>query len=225
MRTKIIASIGTVFVLSGCAIKPVVLSTETLRETIRSDMERLSQHRDQITAPISLDEAIARSVRNNRDRKLKVLETALTRQQIDLARHDLLPSLTTSAGYSGRNNYAATASVRFADGVPEPLPADPAYSVSQDKQRTTYDVGFTWNVLDFGLSYVRANQQAHVVLPSPKPRLGLVVEVDGGVRQYHGPHAGSGAVAARRVEQRQLPGGMAQAADDLFRAPGREAPR
>lgn len=160
MRTKIIASIGTVFVLSGCAIKPVVLSTETLRETIRSDVERLSQQRDQITAPISLDEAIARSVRNNRDRKLKVLETALTRQQIDLARHDLLPSLTTSAGYSGRNNYAATASVRFADGVPEPLPADPAYSVSQDKQRTTYDVGFTWNVLDFGLSYVRANQQA-----------------------------------------------------------------
>lgn len=160
MRTKIIASIGTVFVLSGCAIKPVVLSTETLRETIRSDVERLSQQRDQITAPISLDEAIARSVRSNRDRKLKVLETALTRQQIDLARHDLLPSLTTSAGYSGRSNYAATASVRFADGVPEPLPADPAYSVSQDKQRTTYDVGFTWNVLDFGLSYVRANQQA-----------------------------------------------------------------
>lgn len=160
MKTKIIASIGTVFVLSGCAIKPVVLSTEALRETIRTDVERLSQQRDQITAPISLDEAIARSVRNNRDRKLKVLETALTRQQIDLARHDLLPSLTTSAGYSGRSNYAATASVRFADGVPEPLPADPAYSVSQDKQRTTYDVGFTWNVLDFGLSYVRANQQA-----------------------------------------------------------------
>lgn len=160
MKTKIIASIGTVFVLSGCAIQPKVMSPDALRETIRSDVERLSQQRDQITAAISMDEAIARSVRNNRDRKLKVLESALTRQQIDLARQDLLPSLTAAAGYSGRNNYAATASVRFADDVPEPLPVDPAYSVSQDKQRTTYDVGFTWNVLDFGLSYVRANQQA-----------------------------------------------------------------
>lgn len=161
MRIKFIVAVGTLIAAGGCAVKPVVMGPKELREAVRADVDRLSQPNDAISAAISLDEAIARSVRNNRDRKLKVLESALTQQQIELARHDLLPNLTAAAGYSQRSNYAASASVRFADGVPEPLPADPAYSVSQDKQRSTYDVGFTWNVLDFGLSYVRAQQQAN----------------------------------------------------------------
>lgn len=160
MLKKVVIALGAVFAISGCAVQPVMLNPEELREAVRSDVDRLTQQRDEITGAISLDEAIARAVRNNRDRKLKVLESALAHQQIELARHDLLPSLTAAAGYSERNNYAASASVRFADGEPEPLPADPTYSVSQDKQRSTYDVAFTWNVLDFGLSYVRAQQQA-----------------------------------------------------------------
>ena len=36
----------------------------------------------------------------------------------------------------------------------------PAYSVSQDKNRSTASATFTWNILDFGLSYVRAGQSA-----------------------------------------------------------------
>lgn len=160
MKLKYAILAGLVSVSTGCAVKPVALTTDELRASIRTDVDRLSQQRDAISDAIGLDEAIARAVRNNRDRKLKVLESALARKQIELARHDLLPSLTAAAGYSERNNYAASASVQFADGNPEPLPADPSYSVSQDKRRSTYDVAFTWNVLDFGLSYVRANQQA-----------------------------------------------------------------
>ncbi|MCD6664613.1 MAG: TolC family protein, partial [Hydrogenophaga sp.] len=160
MKLKYAILLGAVSLSTGCAVKPVALTTDELRASIRTDVDRLSQQRDAISEAIGLDEAIARAVRNNRDRKLKVLESALAQKQIELARHDLLPSLTAAAGYSERNNYAASASVQFADGNPEPLPADPSYSVSQDKRRSTYDVAFTWNVLDFGLSYVRANQQA-----------------------------------------------------------------
>lgn len=160
LKTKLCIALGAVFVISGCAVQPTVLSPDELRESVRTDVERLTQQRDEIATSISLDEAVARAVRNNRDRKLKVLESALSQQQIDLARLDLLPSLTAAAGYSARNNYAASASVPFSGGNPEPLPANPTYSVSQDKQRNTYDVAFTWSVLDFGLSYVRAQQQA-----------------------------------------------------------------
>lgn len=35
-----------------------------------------------------------------------------------------------------------------------------SYSVSQEKERVTSDLTFSWNILDFGLSYVRAQQQA-----------------------------------------------------------------
>ena len=160
MLNKLVVAICSVTVITGCSVQPIRFATDELRETVRSDMDRLTRHQDEISGAISLDEAIARAVRNNRDRKLKVLEAALAQQQTDLARYDMLPSLTAAAGYSERDNYAASASVRFADGEPEPLPANPTYSVSQDKKRNTYDVAFTWNVLDFGLSYVRAQQQA-----------------------------------------------------------------
>lgn len=160
MQKIITIALGATFALTGCSLQPVVLTSEEVREAVRGDIDRLTRQRDEITSAISLDEAIARAVRNNRDRRLKVLESALASQQIDLAFHDLLPKLTAAAGYSERDNYAASASVRFDNGEPEPLPASPTYSVSQDKRRSTYDVAFTWNVLDFGLSYVRAQQQA-----------------------------------------------------------------
>ena len=70
----------------------------------------------------------------------------------------MLPSLTASAGYSERNNYA-TSGTSFVNGEPQPLGTNPSYSISQDKERVTSDIGFSWNILDFGLSYVRAQQQ------------------------------------------------------------------
>ena len=34
------------------------------------------------------------------------------------------------------------------------------YTTSSERRQRTGDYGFTWNALDFGLSYVRAGQQA-----------------------------------------------------------------
>ena len=82
---------------------------------------------------ITLEEAIARAVLNNRDKKLKALEAALAQGQIELVQHEMLPSLTASAGYSKRSEYAASASVNFTNGEPDPLGPNPSYSVSQDK--------------------------------------------------------------------------------------------
>ena len=38
------------------------------------------------------------------------------------------------------------------------LADNPSYSVSQETPSRTTDIGFTWNALDFGLSYVRAGE-------------------------------------------------------------------
>ena len=47
---------------------------------------------------------------------------------------------------------------------------DPTYTVSQETPSNSYDIGFTWNALDFGLSYVRAGQQADKYLISKELR-------------------------------------------------------
>ncbi|MGD9623744.1 MAG: TolC family protein [Arcobacter sp.] len=156
----VVLSVVTSFLITGCAIKPEPMLKEEVKEQVKKDLSVLSEVVLPVTKPISLDEAIQRGLNHNLQKRVKVLETALSQQQLDLVYYDMLPSLTASAGYSERNNYAASASTSFVNGEPQPLGANPSYSISQDKERVTSDIGFSWNILDFGLSYVRAQQQA-----------------------------------------------------------------
>ena len=156
-KTLLAASLAVA--ISGCSITPNIVSPDQLVVTAAEDMELLS--RDQaVEGAVTLNEAIARAVLNNREKKLKALEAALAQGQIELVQHEMLPSMTASAGYSKSSEYSASASVNFTDGNPDPLGANPSYSVSQDKERSSHDVTFSWSVLDFGLSYVRAKQHA-----------------------------------------------------------------
>ena len=156
----VVLSVVTSFLITGCAIKPEPMLKEEVKEQIKKDLTVLSEVVLPVTKPITIDEAIQRGLEHNLSKKVKVLESALSQQQLDLVYYDMLPSLTAAAGYSERNNYAASASTSFVNGNPLPLDPSPSYSVSQDKQRVTSDIGFSWNILDFGLSYVRAQQQA-----------------------------------------------------------------
>ena len=156
----VVLSVVTSFLITGCAIKPEPMLKEEVKEQIKKDLTVLSEVVLPVTKPITIDEAIQRGLEHNLSKKVKVLESALSQQQLDLVYYDMLPSLTAAAGYSERNNYAASASTSFVNGNPQPLGPNPSYSVSQDKERITSDIGFSWNILDFGLSYVRAQQQA-----------------------------------------------------------------
>ena len=159
--SKIVAiSVVASFFITGCAVTPQPFLKDEVKEQTQKDMNLLNEVVVPITKPISLDEAIERGINHNLQKRVKVLESALSEKQLDLVYYDMLPSLTAAAGYSERNNYAASASTSFRDGNPQPLGSNPSYSVSQDKERTTADIGFSWNILDFGLSYVRAQQQA-----------------------------------------------------------------
>lgn len=156
LTISLIASIA----ITGCSIKPEPLLNDDVKKQIETNLTVLKDVAVPVTAPITIDEAIKRGLEHNLSKKVKVLETALAQQQLDLVYYDMLPGLTASAGYSERSNYAASASTSFINGNPVPLSSNPSYSVSQDKERTSADIGFSWNILDFGLSYVRAQQQA-----------------------------------------------------------------
>lgn len=146
--------------VAACARAPEPLNRDEVSSELRSDLDQLGVVRVPIETPLTLYQAIARAILYNREYKLAAMEAALSQRQYDLAKTNILPALTVSAGYSSRDNYAASASTTFTQDTPDPLPDPPAYSVSQDKNRTTSSATFTWNILDFGLSYVRAGQSA-----------------------------------------------------------------
>lgn len=161
MNRRKLLSINFVLVLllSGCSVKPKVIEQEYVEEDVKKTIEYLSKIDYPITKPITLDEAIQRAVIYNLDKKVDILNSAIAEQKIDIVAYESLPSLTAKAGYTERNNYAASSSVPFLNG--QPGNKTDSYSISQDKESFNTGIGFSWNILDFGLSYVRANQQAN----------------------------------------------------------------
>ena len=149
-----------VILLAGCAVTPSPVERVELDDQARSDRIALEKSQNRIEHDLRPSEAIARALLHNRDRRVSAMRAALRYRQLDVANFDMLPSLTARAGYTERTEYAATESVPFINGEPQGGGGDQTFSVSQEKERTTYGVDFTWSVLDFGLSYVRAQQKA-----------------------------------------------------------------
>lgn len=160
VSTIVVISVVASFVITGCAVKPEAILKEDVKQMVKNDLTVLSEVVQPVTKPISLDEAIQRGLDHNLQKRVKVLESALSQQQLDLVYYDMLPSLTASAGYSERNNDALSSSASRDPLTGELTKSPNNYSVSQEKERTTADLTFSWNILDFGLSYVRAQQQA-----------------------------------------------------------------
>ena len=160
MFRRLLPILIMVVFVAACSRSPEPLDRADISKELQSDLDKLGVMPEAIDAPLSLYQAIARAILYNREYKLAAMEAALSQRQYDLAKTNILPALTLSAGYTARDKYAASASTTFDNDTPAPLGADPSYSVSQDKDRSTANAVFTWNILDFGLSYVRAGQSA-----------------------------------------------------------------
>jgi outer membrane protein TolC len=146
--------------LFACARSPKVIDEETLSFSIAEDISQLEV--DATLRDIDLYTAIAIAVRNNRDLRISVMESALSQRQADLQKFDMLPDIALNAGYSKFTELQPSTSVTVAnDSEPSPdLDGNQSYTISRDRSQTTRNIEFTWNALDFGLSYIRAGQQA-----------------------------------------------------------------
>ena len=146
--------------LVACARSPKVIDEEILSFSIAEDIAQLEV--DATLQNIDLHTAIAIAVRNNRDLRISVMESALSQRQRDLQKFDMLPDIALNAGYSKFTELQPSTSVTVLnDSEPAPdLEGNESYTISRDRSQTTRNIEFTWNALDFGLSYIRAGQQA-----------------------------------------------------------------
>jgi outer membrane protein TolC len=151
--------------LAGCAITPHAITTQEREASVRADRGAMYANQEPLQGPITLEEAMARAIKYNLDHRLKLMEEAVARRQLDLSHTDLLPKLALSAGYSNRDNELASSSRDVNTGQQSLVP-----STSTDRERTTGDLGLSWNVLDFGVSYFGARQQADRVLVADQRR-------------------------------------------------------
>jgi outer membrane protein TolC len=165
----VLAALFVTVVVGGCAIHPQRMTSEERSAMLVNDQQDMFAEQAPVTGPITLDEAMARALKYNLDHRVKMMEEALAQRQLDLSSFDLLPKLTASAGYTSRDNILASSSQDIVTGQQSLVP-----STSSERQATRADLGFSWNILDFGVSYYGARQQADRVLAASERRRKVV---------------------------------------------------
>lgn len=154
------------FILAGCSsLTPSPLEEKAIRDRAAADRVKMFDQQEPIAGAISLDEAIARSLKYNLDLRLKKMEVAVNGQLHEVSKYDMLPNLVVGAGYMDRNNYSGGTSWQFANQTRGATPSSAiqtpgSYSTSSEMSHKLRSVEFSWNVLDFGVSYYRAKQRA-----------------------------------------------------------------
>lgn len=160
MGVRLGVSAATCALVVGCAsVQPVALTPQDMESVHNSDRERMSKDVEPLRGPLTLEEAMARALKYNLDRRARMMEEALALGQLNLNQFDMLPKIVAQAGYASRSSSRFTFSSRYPSGVPESQ--DPAVSsTSSERSHSTADLGLTWSLLDVGLGYYGAKQQA-----------------------------------------------------------------
>ncbi|MEQ8603907.1 MAG: TolC family protein [Marivibrio sp.] len=140
--------------LAACApVAPEPFTPTDHADRVERDLKTLFLDQTEISGPLTLEEAIARALKYNLDRRLKLMEEAVSVRQLDVANMNLLPDVVANAGYSTRSNSDTT----FNE-------ARTSTSTTSDQTLRTADLTASWNILDFGIGYIRAQQQADLAL-------------------------------------------------------------
>ncbi|MFM2035819.1 MAG: putative outer rane efflux protein [Pseudomonadota bacterium] len=146
--------------LSACStIQPTPLVDQDLKSLNQADTASIRKDVEPISGPLTLDEAMARALKYNLERRTKMMEEAMALNQLDVNKYDMLPKLMAQAGYSTRNNERGTFSSPYPNGA-----ISTSASTSTEATHNTTDLGFTWSLLDIGVGYYGSKQASDRVL-------------------------------------------------------------
>lgn len=163
--------------VTGCALRPDPITTKEHAERAQQDFDQLTKRYVPVTGPLTLAEAIARALKYNYDAELARVEQTLQEQQLDLAYAQMLPRLAAAAGYTWRNNDNAAKSI---DELTHQTSLDYSYSTTRDDN--TAGLEFSWNMLDVGVGYFQARQQAYRALIAVERRRRVIDNIVKGVQ-------------------------------------------
>ena len=142
------SAIALAVMLAGCTT-PRALTLNELTEAGKQRMALLEARKTGLADGVSLAEAMSWAMDNNLALRAEALEKTVAHNNRKLATMGMLPNLTAQAGYSWRSNISSTSSSN-----PLLVP-----STSSERQSTTASLEASWNVLDFGLAWLRARSE------------------------------------------------------------------
>ena len=192
--------------MGGCALQPQALAPVEVNAYTQDKLSRYAANQEPVSGSIDLYEAMARALKYNLDFRVELFTQALRVRDLDLASYKLLPNVVAGSGYAGRDNLLASSSESVATGQTSLV-----QSFSQPLNTYASDLTFSWNILDFGLSYVRALQASDEVLIAEQAKRKVISRIVGDVRTAYWR-----AYSAQRLvgQLRQLESRVRQAISD-----------
>ena len=180
---------SAVFLMAGCALSPTPFTPAERLAQIQHDKDLIFGDSAPVIAPITLEEAMARAVKFNLDHQAEMLNQIVSQKSLDLSTYDMLPKLAASAGYTHRSNDASSSSESIRTHTQSLEP-----SISSERAMWSAQTTATWNILDFGVSYIRARQNADRALMADEQRRKVIHNIIQDVRTTYWR-----AVAAERL--------------------------
>jgi len=130
---------------TGCQVMTERMTPAEAAATNEKLWAELFSAETSIDQTISLPDAVARALKYNLDYQLKVLDQDIAREAHDISKLAMLPSLDAKSSLNRQNQ----TTVR-----------------GEKLDSATYELGATWNLLDFGVSYYQAKQKGNKALIS-----------------------------------------------------------
>ena len=166
-KNKLALSIALISVtLAGCSITPKPLTIDEQRILMRQDRIKAQSDVEPIGDFLSLHEAVARGLKYNLNHRTKILEQAIATGTYEVSKFDMLPKVLASAGYNYRNNYFTTRATDSVTG--QPSLNNPF--ISSEKTYGQTGLMLSWSLLDFGVSYFNARQNADRIIVASERR-------------------------------------------------------
>jgi outer membrane protein TolC len=131
---------------AGCAVVAQPATGVEIAAFAGDLAARVDDPGEALPLEIDIHDAIARAIKHNADLRVKELEVAVEDARLGVANAGMLPDIVTNSTYYKRRGSDAT------------------YSSLSPSAGASSDLALSWNILDFGLSYVRARQGGDTAL-------------------------------------------------------------
>jgi multidrug efflux system outer membrane protein len=149
--------LSTICLLTACTITPKPFTINERYIEANNDIKQLFAQAPQKTMKMDFYTALALSMKYNLDFRIKQVNTALQAGQLKIAEFTMFPTLNASGSvYSRANNFSSFGT------TPGGAPTDVLNSTPRTIRSAR--IGLSWNILEFGVGYVRARQQGERVL-------------------------------------------------------------
>jgi outer membrane protein TolC len=204
--------------LGACSVKTDPLSAEDVGQFVADKTARLTEGQEQVGRSIDMYEAMARAIKYNLDARVAAYEETLRIEESKLSSMDMLPRLVASGASTGRDSVASSSSRSVLSGRQSLEP-----STSSDRESITGDLTFSYNILDFGLSYLRATQAADKALIAEENRRKVANRIIEDVRTAYWRAIASQKLASR-IPAMEARIRQVQKANAALRAVGQTSP-